>query len=373
MSSSDSALGSARSSADAGIAAGPGTDTGVGPDTGDDTDRGAETGIDVETGADRGAETGIDVETGADTDIDVLVLGGAGVDTIVYVPELPLPYADSHMIRPGIETRAGQTGDFVALGLHRLGLRTHHLDMIGADPEGDLVRAFHRDQGIPLTEVRQPAGTKRAVNLVGPDGRRLSLYDATRGHDDDRLPARAVKALAARSGHAHVSLTQPCVHTLPALRESGVTISTDLHDWDGRAAYHEPFALAADLVFLSTTALDDPERTLRDIAARGRASAVVGTSGAAGAHLLTGPDAELVHIPAVAPPAPVVDSNGAGDAFVAGFVYAWLSGAPVRTCALYGAVAGAYACTVPSTRADAIGRAALQAEVARLSGAAGGH
>jgi hypothetical protein len=46
---------------------------------------------------------------------DVLVLGGAGVDTVVHVPELPLPYADSYPIRPGIRTRAGQTGDFVAL------------------------------------------------------------------------------------------------------------------------------------------------------------------------------------------------------------------------------------------------------------------
>ncbi|MET9954318.1 adenosine kinase [Streptomyces sp. NPDC006339] len=304
--------------------------------------------------------------------IDVLVLGGAGVDTIVHVPELPLPYADSHMIRPGIETRAGQTGDFVALGLHRLGLRTHHLDMIGADPEGDLVRAFHRDQGIPLTEVRQPAGTKRAVNLVGPDGRRLSLYDATRGHDDDRLPPRTVKALAARSRHAHVSLTQPCAHALPVLREAGVTISTDLHDWDGRSAYHEPFALAADIVFLSTTALDDPERTLRDIAARGRASVVVGTAGAAGAYLLTGPDDALLHVPAATPPAPVVDSNGAGDAFAAGFLYAWLAGADASTCARHGVVAGAYACTVPSTRTEAIGRDALAAGVARQAAAEGG-
>ncbi|MFF2572829.1 adenosine kinase [Streptomyces sp. NPDC058084] len=364
MTSSDSALDNAGNFAG-------GTDAGIDADTDADADTGPGPDVDAETDLDLATESELDAD--ADADIDVLVLGGAGVDTIVYVPELPLPYADSHMIRPGIVTRAGQTGDFVALGLHRLGLRTHHLDMLGADPEGDLVRGFHRDQGIPLTEVRQPAGTKRAVNLVGPDGRRLSLYDATRGRDDDRLPPQVVKALAARSGHAHVSLTQPCAHALPELRDSGVTISTDLHDWDGRDAYHEPFALTADLVFLSTTALDDPERTLRDIAARGRASAVIGTSGAAGAHLLTGPDAELVHIPAVSPPAPVVDSNGAGDAFVAGFLHAWLAGAPVLTCALHGAVAGAYACTVPSTRADAIGRDALLAEVARLRGAAGGH
>ncbi|MFF7448898.1 MULTISPECIES: PfkB family carbohydrate kinase [unclassified Streptomyces] len=299
------------------------------------------------------------------TDIDVLVLGGAGVDTIVHVPQLPLPYADSYMIDSGIRTRAGQTGDFVALGLSALGLRTHHIDMLGDDPEGDLVRALHHERGIGLTAVPQPAGTKRAVNLVGPDGRRLSLYDVSRSHPDDRLPEATVRALAATSRHAHVSITQPCAHALPALRESGVSISTDLHDWDGENPYHEPFAHTADVVFLSAAALRDPERTMRRIADRGRAEVVVATAGAEGAHLLA--DDMLTRIPAVPPPAPVVDSNGAGDAFAAAFLYGRLAGEPPLRCALYGAVAGAYACTVPSTRTDAIGRDALHARVARLS------
>ncbi|MFE4455480.1 adenosine kinase [Streptomyces sp. NPDC056796] len=295
---------------------------------------------------------------------DVLVLGGAGVDTIVHVPELPLPFADSHMIRPGIETRAGQSGDFVTLGLHTLGLRTHHLDMIGDDHEGDLVRAFHRDRGIPFTEVRQPLGTKRAVNLVGPDGRRLSLYDAARSDDADRFDDSTVRELAAVTRHAHVVITQPCALTLPVLREAGVTISTDLHDWDGTDPYHETFALRSDIVFLSTTDLTDPERTMRDIAGRGRARAVVATAGADGAYLLY--DGELTHTPAVTPPAPVVDSNGAGDAFAAGFLLGLLDGEHPRRCALYGAVAGAYACTVPATRTDAIDREGLLAAVAGI-------
>jgi sugar/nucleoside kinase (ribokinase family) len=301
-------------------------------------------------------------------DTDVLVLGGAGVDTIVYVPQLPLPFADSYMIRPGIETRAGQSGDFVALGLRALGLRAHHLDTIGDDHEGDLVRALHRDRSIPFTEVRQPGGTKRAVNLVGPDGRRLSLYDDSRSRESDRLPEATVRALADASRHAHVVITQPCAYALPLLREAGVTISTDLHDWDGNNPYHEPFALEADVVFVSTTALADPERTVRDIAARGRARIVVATAGAEGVHLLA--DGELVHVPAVTPSAPVVDSNGAGDAFASGFLLGWLDGEDPRRCALYGAVAGAYACTVPSTRTDAISRRELLARVAQLDSAA---
>jgi len=297
-------------------------------------------------------------------EIDVLVLGGAGVDTIVYVPELPLPFADSYMVRPGIETRAGQSGDFVALGVHALGLRTHHLDMIGDDHEGELIRALHRDRGIALTDVLQPGGTKRAVNLVDPVGRRLSLYDESRSREADRLPEETVKALAGASRHAHVVITHPCHHALPALREAGLTLSTDLHDWDGVNPYHEPFAYAADVVFVSTTALADPERTMRQIVKRGRAEVVVATAGADGAYLLA--DDEMTHIPAVTPPAPVVDSNGAGDAFASGFLLGWLSGEPLLRCGLYGTVAGAYACTVPSTRADAISRAELLATVEEL-------
>ncbi|MEV8319941.1 adenosine kinase [Streptomyces sp. NPDC059900] len=295
----------------------------------------------------------------AETEIDVLVLGGAGVDSIVYVPELPLPYADSYMV-PAIGMRAGQTGDFVAMGVQALGLRTHHVDLIGDDHEGDLVRALHRERGIPFTEVPQRGGTKRAVNLVGPDGRRLSLYDNSRSLEADRLPPALIESLATVSRHAHVSLT--CAFALPTLRAKGLTISTDLHNWDGAQTYHEAFAHEADLVFLSATALKDPEQTMRRIAARGRARAVVATAGADGAHLLFGD--ELTHVPAVTPPAPVVDSNGAGDAFASGYLFGWLAGEAPHTCARYGAIAGAYACTVPSTRTDVIGKDQLLAMAA---------
>ncbi|MFD9434357.1 adenosine kinase [Streptomyces sp. NPDC060002] len=296
--------------------------------------------------------------------IDVLVLGGAGVDTIVYVPELPLPYADSYMIDSGIRARAGQTGDFVALGLAALGLRTHHLDFLGDDPEGDLVRALHRDKDIALTAVPQPAGTKRAVNLVGPDGRRLSLYDNSRGRPDDRFPEDTLRSLAAASRHAHVSITHPCAEALPVLREAGVGISTDLHNWDGENPYHEAFAYEADVVFVSVTALTDPETTMRRIAGRGRAEVVVGTAGAKGAYLLA--DGELTHVPAAVPPGPVVDSNGAGDAFASAFLFGRLGGEPPHRCAEYGALAGAYACTVPATESAAVSRDALLTRAATI-------
>lgn len=50
-----------------------------------------------------------------------------------------------------------------------------------------------------------------------------------------------------------------------------MSISTDLHNWDGANPYHEAFAHEADIVFLSTTALTDTEGTMRRTAERGRA------------------------------------------------------------------------------------------------------
>src|SRR5690606_15781119 len=196
--------------------------------------------------------------------------------------------------------------------------------------------------------------------------------DATRWAEHDRLPEETVRALAATSRHAHVVITQPCADALPLLRASGVTLSTDLHDWDGRNPYHEPFALTADLVFLSAAALSDPEATMRDIAGRGRARVVVVTAGAEGAYGLA--DGRLTHVPAAPPPAPVVDSNGAGDAVAAGFLYGWLHGAPPLRCARDGAVAGAHACTVPAPRRETIapdGRSCWPAPPPRPRSAAG--
>jgi sugar/nucleoside kinase (ribokinase family) len=294
------------------------------------------------------------------SDLDVLVLGGSGADTIVYVPGLPLPFADSYLVA-SIETRPGQTGDNVALNLHALGLRTHHIDMIGDDREGALVEAMHAERGVPFTPVHLAAGTRRAVNLVDPDGLRLSLYDGTRWADGDRLPAETVRSLAQRCRHAHVCITFPCAYALPLLRDAGVTISTDLHNWDGEQAYHEAFGYEADVVFMSATALDDPKDTMRRIAEDGRAQVVVATDGARGAYLWAG--GEVEHVPAATPPGPVVDSNGAGDAFASGFLLGWLEGLPPRECARLAARAGAYACTVPATRMTMISRSELIAPV----------
>ncbi|SEH02321.1 Sugar or nucleoside kinase, ribokinase family [Nonomuraea solani] len=286
---------------------------------------------------------------------DVLVLGGAGVDTTVYVPELPLPYKDTYQVPPVVD-RIGNTGAGVALGCHALGLGVTFADLIGDDPQGALIRSALR--AVDCRWGPAEAGTRRSVLLVGPDGRRTSFYDA-KVTPGELLPAELYTDVRPR--HVHVSIMDFCRHVYPDLE--GVPISTDLHDWDGAGDYQKDFAYRSDLVFLSAAALGDPAATMRDILERGRAHTVVCTRGADGCLVMTR-DEGVRAFPAAPLPGPVEDSNGAGDAFVSGFLYGTLRGRPLEECVRLGAVAGAHACSVPGTHESPITESLLLARAA---------
>ena len=182
-------------------------------------------------------------------DLDVLVVGGTGVDHIVRVPLLPLPVRDSLTVPP-IQSVVGHTGTGVALGCAALGLRTALVDVIGDDMEGRLVQDRFASAGVELATATHPSGTRRAVNLVTPDGSRMSLYDP-------------------------------------------------------------------------------------------RPPVVVVTDGAHGSAVHRRDESPL-RVPAVSLPGrPVVDTNGAGDAYAAAYLFSWLAGAFHADAARAGAVAGA--------------------------------
>jgi hypothetical protein len=87
-----------------------------------------------------------------------------------------LPVRDSLTVPP-IQSVVGPTGTGVALGCAALGLRTALVDVIGDDMEGRLVQDRFASAGVELATATHPSGTRRAVNLVTPDGSRMSLYD----------------------------------------------------------------------------------------------------------------------------------------------------------------------------------------------------
>ena len=298
---------------------------------------------------------------------DVLVVGGAGVDTIVRVDKLEIPASDSVGVPP-VHDYVGHTGSGVALGCHRLGLRTKFADFIGDDPQGELILAAFRRHGLDFSHLVSPAGTARGVNLVDAEGLRFSFYDG-RHPAGLRLPRDFYLPFVERSRHVHLSITNVNRDMHADIERLGRTSSTDLHAWDGENPHHLHYALRADLVFLSAAGCAGRhEELMRRVLTEGRARLVVATAGAGGSHLLERGDAEVRHFPAVDPGAPVVDSNGAGDAFVTGFLSTWLAGRPVEECMLAGSAAGAYTCTTAGTHTGLIDADGLAARLAAALG-----
>jgi sugar/nucleoside kinase (ribokinase family) len=283
-------------------------------------------------------------------EFDVLVIGGIGIDTIVRVPALPLEDVDSIAVEP-IESYLAHTGHGVALGCHLLGLNAGLVDVIGDDPEGARIRRTYQELGLPLRVAVHPSGTRRSVNLVAPDGRRLSLYDA-RHPAGLRVDPSLWRPVMRQAQHVHVSIMDFARDALGDAIAADRSISTDLHDWDGRNDHHKDFATASDIVFVSMSSL--PPDGIEWILANGRAEVVVAMAGADGSYLHVRGE-PVRHFPAITfPDRPVVDTNGAGDAYVAAFLARYLDGAPWPDAARAGTLAGAWACGSRGTHTNLI-------------------
>ncbi|GAA3505023.1 aminoimidazole riboside kinase [Streptomyces prasinosporus] len=295
---------------------------------------------------------------------DVLVVGGAGVDTVVRVEKLEVPPGDSLHVPP-VHDYVAHTGNGVALGCHALGLATKFIDFLGDDPQGHAVLAAYAGRGLDFSHLVSPHGTPRGVNLVDARGRRFSFYDS-RHPADLRLPRSFYLPHLRRARHVHLSIVGHNRDMYEDVHRRGVTSSTDLHDWDGTDPHHLAYALSSDYVFLSAASLHGRlDAVLHRIVDEGRARFVVATDGAAGCHVRVRGEERTRHFPAVRPERPVVDTNGAGDAFVTAFLHSLLEGRPLEDCVLAGSVSGAFACGSAGTHTEFIDLPGLRAACAR--------
>jgi ribokinase len=263
--------------------------------------------------------------------VSVLVVGDVNTDVVVVLAGEAAPGSD----RPAaIRTRGGGAGANVAAQLAALGVEVVLAGCVGADPAGAGLAAELRTAGV-RTALRaiDGAATGTIVSLVEPDGQRSMLADrganlALRRIDLPPPPA---------GGHLHLSgytLFGPRdagLAALTAAAAAGCTISVDPASTAPLAAYGVERWLAdtapatvllpnADEARL-LTGCTDPADAARALA--GRHPVVAVSLGAEGA--LWAADDVVLHRPAH--PATVVDTTGAGDAFAAGLLAAWLAGA----------------------------------------------
>jgi sugar/nucleoside kinase (ribokinase family) len=237
------------------------------------------------------------------------------------VDRLPEPVPHMQFAEETWETIGG-TSAGKALSLTGRGRTTQLYALAGQDAEGQRVRAALRDAGVQVHWG--DATTERHLNLMTRAGARVSLYLSspaeTAGEDDGWVCEQMAHADA-----IVLDLAAEPLRLLPLARATGTPIWVDVHDYDGEATFHRPFLEAADVVFCNADRLDDPLAFLRSRIAAGATLAVC-TLGADGA-LAVDEDGIAHRVPAV--PVDVIDTNGAGDAFLAGVLDARLDGAGV--------------------------------------------
>ena len=289
----------------------------------------------------------------------VLVLGGVSFNSVVYLPTLPRP--QPHTIL-GAEFRegVGSTGAGKALALAKLRVRHHLLAAVGQDSYGEQVLADLRDQGVSVEPIWDSAGTERHVNLLDEDGGRISIFihraSATVACDRALLRARLEAADV-----VVLNIGAYCQAWIDDVGAAGKPVWVDLHDYDGRNPYYEPFIEVATHIQFSAEATANPQSLMSRFIAQGKAVALC-TDGKRGASLMTADGVRLER--AAVPGLHVVDSDGAGDAFFVGYLYGWLTKQPPQTCLQMATTCGGYTVTERGLVYQDLSRAWLQQQVA---------
>ncbi|MGQ0838736.1 carbohydrate kinase family protein [Actinokineospora sp.] len=270
----------------------------------------------------------------------VVVVGDAGLDIVARHVG---PIAHGSDSRAKVTLSVGGAGANTAAWLANRGVDAVLVARVGDDAAGAQVRAELTAAGVRCAFTVDPgAATCCVVVLVDETGQRSMLPD--RGANAHLRGTDADPGLLAGARHLHLSgyvlldesSRQAGIDVLAAARAAGLTTSVDPQ---AAALIRDPAAFldavrGVDLLLPNADelrALTGNARDLLDVV-----GAVAVTDGPGEASWVDRDGTVSV----AAPRADCADSTGAGDAFDAGLLTAWLSGATPREALLAGVATG---------------------------------
>jgi len=286
----------------------------------------------------------------APASVEVVVLGPAYCD-LLFAGLEAIPAPGTERFASGFVTTAGGSA-ITAVALRRLGRAVALVADVGDDPYGRVIQRVLEREGVDLRwlRIRDDAPTPVSAVLSTETDRAFVTHLPAPGEPPD------LDAVLAASGARHLHVGGfPAALDLPDLvataHRRSVTVSFD-PGWDERALRDRRvlgLASACDLLMPSRSeaarlaGADDlaAEAALSRLAALRPHGTTVVKDGPRGAVATDPHGTARVASPSVV----AVDPTGAGDVFDAGFLDAWLSGAPLDACLLSGAICGARAVT----------------------------
>jgi ribokinase len=302
----------------------------------------------------------------------VSILGIFVADTAYLAPRMPV--VGETITGTGFSVGPGGKGSNQAVAAARAGAEVSFISKIGRDTFGDLALSTYKSAGVtPVLTIMddQPTGAAFIyVNDTTGDNAIIVYPGAagTIGRDD----VHAARDIITQSAVFVTQLEQPATtahFALDIAHSAGVTTifnpapaETFPEEIYGLCHYIIPNETeAAALVGFAIATIDDARRGGDILLARGVGAAVI-TLGARG--VLFHAPGQSVHVPAVTV-GPVIDTTGAGDAFVGGFAAALARGTDPLDAVRFGCATAGIAVTRRGTAPSMPALAEIEAVLAR--------
>jgi sugar/nucleoside kinase (ribokinase family) len=284
--------------------------------------------------------------------LDITVAGETNLDLILYGLPREMP-VERELLGSGFNLTLGGSSSILAHNLSLLGTRVGFTSQVGADAMGEIARFRLAEAGLDITQIARKDGATTGVTILLPHGseRHILTYPGVMA---EMTVADLDLAYLTSARHFHLSSLflqtglQPGLPELfDQLRHAGLTLSLDTNDdpsgnWGGIL---NTLLDKIDLLLPNETEIKKiaGKATLDEAldALAPRIPLIVVKCGARGA-LVQQRTAHGIQRDLVAPLfVNTVDTIGAGDSFNAGFLHAYLKGAPPLRAAAFGNATGA--------------------------------
>lgn len=294
--------------------------------------------------------------------------GGKQARTVVTLGEtmalmssdLPGPLQHSRAMTLGL----GGSESNVAIALRRLGTDVTWVGRVGDDSLGDLVlreigaegvrvvgiRDHEAPTGVMIKERRTSEETRVWYYRRGSAGSRLCAADV----DPTTIASASLLHLSGITPALSVTAAEATFEAIRIAREADVPVSFDLNFrsrlWSAEQAaeVYRRIIAQADIVFagddealIAVPGSPEPLDLAHRLIDAGAAQAVVKLGVRGAVAVVDGREYEQAAVPIKA-----LDTVGAGDGFVAGYLAEYLLDADVPTCLTTATAVGAYACLV---------------------------
>jgi ribokinase len=281
------------------------------------------------------------------------VVGSVNLDTFVSTPRLPAP-GETVLGHSQTHTPGGK-GANQAVAAALMGASVSFIGAVGRDAAGETVRQVLQEKGLDVQCLARVDGaTGSAIVCVGQDGENaiIVISGANRafGPDEVRMGEGLIRGADAVILQGEISLASTR-EAIKAATSAGTPIIWNLAPMATDVREVLPLIAACEVLIVN----EGEEAVLLAAGAKVHTlgpQLVITTRGARGVRWWhQGSEGELA---AIEPSAPIIDTVGAGDAFVGAFTARWasarVSGTPLDETGLrdmmrWGMAAGALACT----------------------------